>query len=88
LLEVAKAAFALTRRDPKNPEYKFRLAKVIRYVHPYHRLGPGSNPKEPGYDRTVQDWFAYQDEVFIADVARWLDRFAPDAREAAGKAAR
>jgi hypothetical protein len=72
-LEVAKAAFALARRDPKDPEHRLRLTKVIRHVHPGLRSGPGSNPKEPGYVRAVQDWFAYQDEVFIADVARWLE---------------
>jgi HEAT repeat protein len=77
-LEVAKAAFALARRDPKNPEHTRRLSAVMPGVRPEFR----SATKGFGFDRDVERWFFYQDEVFCSDVARWLERFGPGAREA------
>jgi hypothetical protein len=77
-LEVAKAAFALARRDPKNPEHGRRLTAVMPGVRPTFR----SIEKGLGFDRDVERWFMYQDEVFCADVARWLERFGPGARAA------
>jgi hypothetical protein len=77
-LEVAKAAFALARRDPKDPQTASRLIAVMPGVRPEFR----SAAKGAGFDRDVERWFFYQDEVFCADVARWLKRFGPGAREA------
>ena len=72
-LEVAKAAFALAQRDPKNAEHMACLRRVVPGLRPQWRAF-GKNS-----DNDMLVWFEYQDGVFIADLTRWLERFGPDA---------
>ena len=73
-IEVAKAAFALAQRDPKNAGHMQCLTRVAPGLRPVWRVS-GKNS-----DSDMSNWFEYQDGVFIADVRRWLARFGPDAQ--------
>jgi hypothetical protein len=77
-LELAKAALALARREPNNPQHTRRLIETMPGVIPTFR----STTKRSGFDSDVDRWLWHQDEVFCSDMIGWLERLGPEAREA------
>jgi hypothetical protein len=75
---VARAAFALARRDPKDPAPMRRLVETLPQAVGYPAVSKNLGAGDPDVPR----WLDQEDKVLFSDVMVWLEGLAPQAREA------